>query len=77
MFIESVQSSLESVSVIINSCSKNKNLLPVSTSTDNKKCLDFDIDKVIFKPAQKSPSKQAQVNPNTRKETWFEVMNMV
>lgn len=41
MFIESVQSSLESVSVIINSCSKNKNLLPVSTSTDTKKMFGF------------------------------------
>ena len=75
MFIESVQSSLESVSIIVNSCSKDNKLLPVSTSTDTTKCLDFDFDKVTFTRAKKSPCKVAQVNPS--KKTWLEVMNMV
>ncbi len=75
MFIESVQSSLDSVRIVIKNCSKDNKVLPISTSKDTIKCLDFDVDKVIFKQVQKSPSKLAQVNPC--KKSWLEVMDMV
>lgn len=75
MFIESVQSSLESVSIIVKNCSKDNKILPVSTSTDTIKCLDFDIDKVRFIPVQRLPCKVEQVNPT--KKTWLQVMDMV
>ena len=75
MFIESVQYSLQTVRVIIKNISSEKKVLPVSTSTDNIKCLDFDIDKVVFRPAPKSTRKVAPINPYNK--SWLEVMDMV
>ncbi len=75
MFIESVQSSLDSVRILIKNCSKNNKVLPISTSKDTIKCLDFDIDKVVFKPVQISTNKVSPVQPY--KKSWLEVMDMV
>ncbi len=74
MFIESVQYSLQSVKVVIKNYTDNQKMLPVSMS-DNVKCLDFDLDKVVFRPAPSSPIKLAEVNPYNK--TLLDVMEMV
>lgn len=53
----------------------NGNMLPVSTAKDNIKCLDFDMDKVVFTSAPRSPVKLVEVNPYNK--TWLDVMEMV
>ena len=83
MFIESVQYSpegspwalLKSVRVVIKNFRDDQKTLPVSSSKDNIKCLDFDLDKAVFRLAPKSPVKIAEVNPYNK--TWLEVMDMV
>jgi len=75
MFIESVQYSLEQVKIVIKKYSDEQKVLPVSTAKDKVRCLDYDMDKVVFKHAPKAPVKLAQVNPYNK--TWFEVMDMV
>jgi len=52
-----------------------QNILPISTVKDKVRCLDFDMDKVVFKSAPKSPVKLAEVKPLNK--TWLEVMEMV
>jgi len=74
MFIESVQYSLQSVKVVIKNYTDNQKMLPVSMS-DNVKCLDFDLDKVVFRHAPSSPIKLAEVNPYNK--SLLEVMEMV
>ncbi len=74
MFIESVQYSLESVKLVVKNYTDNKKMLPISMS-DNKKCLDFDLDKVVFRPVAKSSIKLAEVNPYNK--TLLDVMEMV
>jgi len=75
MFIESVQYSLQSVSLVIKNYKDDQKVLPVSTTKDNVKCLDFDLDKVVFRPVPKSPVRLAEVNPYNK--SWLEVMDMV
>ena len=83
MFIESVQYSpkgshwalLETVRVVIKNYKDEQKVLPVSTANDKVRCLDFDMDKVVFTSAPRSPVKLAPVNPYNK--TWLEVMDMV
>jgi hypothetical protein len=75
MFIESVQYSLQTVRVVIKNYTDEQKVLPVSTAKDKVKCLDFDMDKVVFRTAPKSPVKLAEVNPYNK--SWLEVMDMV
>ena len=73
--LESVQYSLESVKVVIKNYTDEKKGLPISTAKDNVKCLDFDMDKVVFRPASKSQIKLAEVNPYNK--SWLDIMDMV
>jgi hypothetical protein len=75
MFIESVQYSLQTVRLVIKNYTDEQKVLPVSTTKDNVKCLDFDMEKVVFRPVPKSPIRMAEVNPYNK--TWLEVMDMV
>ena len=75
MFIESVQYSLQTVSVVIKNYTDNKKVLPVTAVNNNIKCLDFDLDKVVFRPVPKSQVRLAKINPYNK--TWLEVMEMV
>jgi hypothetical protein len=75
MFIESVQYSLQTVRVVIKNFKDERKVLPVSAAKDNVKCLDFDMDTVVFTAAPRSLVKLAQVNPYNK--TWLEVMDMV
>jgi hypothetical protein len=75
MFIESVQYSLQSVKVVIKNFKAEQKVLPVSTTKDKVRCLDFDMDKVVFVSAPRSPVKLAEVNPYNK--TWLEVLDMV
>ncbi len=75
MFIESVQYSLQTVRVVIKNYTDEQKVLPVSTAKDKVKCLDFDMDKVVFRSVPKSPVKLAEVNPYNK--SWLEVMDMV
>lgn len=52
-----------------------QNVLPVTVSKNKVRCLDFDMDKVVFKTASKSPIKMVEVNPCNK--TLLEVMDMV
>ena len=82
MFIESnvkvegqvLRALLERVNVVIKNIQGHQNMLPISTS-NNIKCLDFDVDNVVFRPAPKSPVKLAEVNPYNK--SMLEVMDMV
>ena len=65
---------LENVNVVIKKFQGEQNMLPISTS-NNVKCLDFDLDTVVFRPAPRSPIKLAEVNPYNR--SMLEVMDMV
>ena len=75
MFIESVQYSLQTVRVVIKNYTDEQKVLPVSTAKDKVRCLDYDMDKVVFRTAPKSPVKLAEVNPYNK--SWLEVMDMV
>jgi hypothetical protein len=75
MFIESVQYSLETVRVVIKKKIEKEKGLPISSSKNNIKCLDFDMDKVVFRPVTKSLPKLEPIHPC--KKTWEEVMDMV
>jgi hypothetical protein len=50
-------------------------MLPVSVSKNNKKCLDFDMDNVVFKSVPGSPINCAEIKPHVK--TWLDVMEMV
>lgn len=75
MFIESVQYSLQSVNIIIKNFKDEQKVLPVTATKDKVRCLDFDMDTVVFTSAPKSPVKFAEVNPYNK--TLLEVMDMV
>lgn len=75
--LESVQYSLEVVRVVIKNITEEKKGLPISSSKDNIKCLDFDVEKVSLKerPAAKTTPKVVPINPYNK--SWLEVMDMV
>jgi len=50
-------------------------MLPISSTNNNVKCLDFDMDKAVFKSLPRSSINLAQVNPYNK--TLLEVMEMV
>ena len=75
MFIELNGSLIESVRVVIKNLRDDQKTLPVSTSKDNIKCLDFDLDKAVFRSLPRSQVKIAEVNPCNK--SWLEVMDMV
>ena len=66
---------LEKVKVVIKNYADDKKGLPISTAKDKVKCLDFDMDKVVFVSAPKSPVKLAEINPHNK--SWLEVMDKV
>jgi hypothetical protein len=75
MFIESVQYSLQLVLIVINNISKKENVLPISDTKNNVKCLDFDMDTVVFRSVAKTSTKLSVINPCNK--SLFEVMDMV
>ena len=75
MFIESVQYSLQFVLIVIKNISKKENVLPISDSKNNVKCLDFDMDTVVFRSVAKSSTKLSPINPYNK--SLLEVMDMV
>ena len=64
-----------SFKTVIQLYKNNGSMLPVSTAKDKVRCLDFDMDKVVFASAPRSPVKLAEVNPYNK--TWLEVLDMV
>ena len=82
VFLESAQYSLESVKIVIKNFRDDRNTLPISMSKDNIKCLDFDLDKVVFSSVPTYQAKIAEIYPckaevNPYNKTWLEVMDMV
>jgi hypothetical protein len=75
MFIESIQYSLQSARIVIKNFKDEQIMLPISTVNDKVRCLDFDMDKVVFTSAAKSPVKLSEVNPYNK--SWLEVLDMV
>lgn len=75
MFTDSVQYSINTMNVVIQLYKNNGNMLPVSSTNNNVKCLDFDMDKVVFQSAPRTTIKLAEVNPYNK--TLLEVMEMV
>ena len=73
--LETVQYSLGAMKVVIQNYKNEQNMLPISSINNNVKCLDFDMDKVVFKSVPSSPIKLAEVNPYNR--SLLEVMDMV
>jgi len=50
-----------SIRVAVNNFQNSKkDVLPISITKDNKRCLDFDMDKVVFKQIPKSPSSRKE-----------------
>ena len=75
MFIETVQYSLEFIRVTIKQIIDEQKVLPITEAKNTKKCLDFDMDKVVF---QKLPNVKIKVQPiYPDKPTWLEVMDRV
>ncbi len=74
MFIEPTVSLFSSMKEVIQNY-KNEKMLPISSTNNNVKCLDFDMDKVVFKSVPSSPIKLAEVNPYNK--TLLEMMEMV
>ena len=74
MFIEPTVSLFTSMKEVIQNY-KNEKMLPISSTNNNVKCLDFDMDKVVFKSVPSSPIKLAEVNPYNK--TLLEIMEMV
>ncbi len=75
MFIETVQYSLEFIRVTVKRIIDEQKTLPITEAKNTKKCLDFDMDKVVF---EKLPSTIIKVQPiYPDKPTWLEVMDRV
>jgi hypothetical protein len=56
---------------------KNKeNMLPISTANNNVKCLDFNIDKVVFKSGARLPISIKEIK-HSDKKSLLEMMEMV
>jgi hypothetical protein len=75
MFIESVQYSLQSARIVIKNLKDEQIMLPISTVKDKVRCLDFDMDKVVFTSTPKSQVKLVEINPYNK--SWLEVLDMV
>ena len=75
MFIEPIQYSINALTVVIKNYTDEQKVLPVSMSTNNVKCLDFDMDAIVFKSAASSPINCAQIAHHDK--TWLDVMEMV
>lgn len=75
MFIEPIQYSINALSVVIKNYTDEQKVLPVSMSTNNVKCLDFDMDTIVFKSASSSPINCSQIAHHDK--TWLDVMEMV
>lgn len=75
MFSEPSVALFNTLNVVIKNCKDQQNVLPVSVSKNNKKCLDFDMDNVVFRAAPDSPTNCAEVKPYVK--TWLDVMEMV
>jgi hypothetical protein len=75
MFIEPTVALFNSLNVVIKNYTDEQIMLPVSVSKNNKKCLDFDMDNVVFKSVPGSPINCAEVKPHVK--TWLDVMEMV
>ncbi len=67
--------SLKNIKGAVRNLKDEQTILPISTVKDKVKCLDYDMDKVVFKSAAKSPVKLAEIKPYNK--TWLEVMEMV
>lgn len=50
-------------------------ILPVSTTNNTIKCLDFDVDKIVFKSVPKSTVYLSEINPHNK--SVLDVMEMV
>jgi protein associated with RNAse G/E len=74
MFTESIIP-IDTVKSVLQMYKKNGNILPISSTNNTVKCLDFDMDTVVFKSKPRSSINLADVNPYNK--TQFEVMNMV
>jgi hypothetical protein len=74
-FIKMFTNSLKNIKGAVKNFKDEQNILPISMAKDKVKCLDFDMDKVVFKSVAKSPVKLAEVKPLNK--TWLEVMEMV
>lgn len=74
MFTESTLP-FDTIKLAIQLYKNNGNILPISSTNNNIKCLDFDMDKVVFKSNPRSSIDLAQVNPFHK--TLLEVMEMV
>ncbi len=80
MFTQSfIEYSLVKIIMIIRETIENKSdifgesILPTTMNTNNVKCLDYDMDKVVFKKMSKSPINLAEINPYYQSK----VMDMV
>ena len=74
MFTESTLP-FDTIKLVIQLYKNNGNMLPISSTNNNVKCLDFDMDKAVFKSLPRSSINLAQVNPYNK--TLLEVMEMV
>ena len=75
MFIETVQYSIEFIRVTVKRIIEEQKTLPTTEAKDNKKCLDFDMDKVVFEKLPRTRIKVQPIYPD--KPTWLEVMDRV
>jgi hypothetical protein len=74
MFIE--ESVQYFVRIVIKKNSEKEKGLPITCTKNNVKCLDFDMDKVVFRQAVvKTSTKLTPINPCNK--TWLEVMDIV
>jgi hypothetical protein len=74
MFTESALN-FDTIKLVIQLYKNNGNMLPISSTNNNVKCLDFDMDTVVFQSAPRSTIKLAEVNPYNK--SLLEVMEMV
>lgn len=74
MFTETTLS-FDTIKLVVQLYKNNGSILPVSSTNNNTKCLDYDMDKVVFKTAPRTTIKMAEVNPYNK--TLLDVMEMV
>ena len=65
----------ETFKVVMQKLHVEQQMLPVSATNNTIKCLDFDMDKIVFKSVSRVPLNLAEVNPYNK--TWLDVMEMV
>lgn len=73
MFVEAFKYSIKTMKMFGQIYKVEEMVLPVSTTSNNVKCLDFDVDKVVFKSAKKRNIHSVEVN----NKTLLDVMEMV